>query len=59
MLPHRNYYIIHDKFFMRDNFTTLSIKATSAHTLVIVFFVNTHQGNFYELEKEKADSRQT
>jgi len=59
MLPHRNYYIIHDKFLVRDNFTTLSIKATSAHTLVIVLFVNTHQGNFYELEKEKADSGQT
>jgi hypothetical protein len=38
---------------VRDNFATLSIKATSAHTLVIVFFVNTHQGIFKNWKKEK------
>jgi len=59
MLNRENYYTIYDNFLVRDNFATLSIKATSAHTLVIVFFVNTHQGNFKNWKKSKTSSGQT
>jgi hypothetical protein len=59
MLLRRNYYIINVIFLVRGNFATLSIKATSAHTLVIVFFVNTHQGNFKNWKKSKTSSGQT
>ena len=53
MLLQQNYYILHDKFLARGNFATLSVKATSAHTLVIVFFVITLHSIFMSWKKEK------